>query len=76
MARAGTNVTFDPEFFEHADFLKSGPGFAEFMKLLRRCAKCGAKEKDLRVWPPDAPTAPKYCAPCRLRMAAGLVSRG
>lgn len=58
----GDFTEFTSEFPEFKDF---------FNKVLATSCPCGATG-DLRVWPPDQPTAPKFCSLCRLKKAVAL----
>lgn len=45
--------------------------FSTILGVNQTKCSCGS-EGELRPWPPDATTGPKFCGACRLKKAAGL----
>ena len=49
--------------------------FGSLGSIFGGCASCGAREKDLRPWPPNNPKAPKYCSLCCLKKSVEFAGK-
>ena len=67
---------FDSDPFDA--FGRGGEAFAHLLRDTQKCQGCGAVDRDLLAWPPDAaPSTAEYlCGACRFARARALDEPG